>query len=88
MEANKNREFTTAAIITSAQIDLTTKTGKPYGRFILEDYVSSYECMLFGEDYIKFRRYIGKDFMLFVKGRIQEKPWKGNTDLEFKIVSL
>ena len=88
MEANKNREFTTAAIITSAQIDLTTKTGKPYGRFILEDYVSSYECLLFGEDYIKFRRYIGKDFMLFVKGRIQEKPWKGNTDLEFKIVSL
>lgn len=88
LNENKNREFSTAAIITSAQTELTTKTGKPYGRFVLEDYSNSYECVLFGEDYLKFRRYLSKDLMLFVKGRIQEKPWKGNTDLEFKILHM
>jgi DNA polymerase-3 subunit alpha len=29
-----------------------TKTGKPFGTFVLEDYNESYEFALFGEDYV------------------------------------
>ena len=88
MDDHKGKEIATAVIITAARLDLTTKTGKPYGRFTMEDYVGAYECMLFGEDYLKFRKYIGLDFMLFVKGKIQEKPWRDSKELEFKINSM
>ncbi|MFQ8806677.1 MAG: hypothetical protein ACLR8Y_18295 [Alistipes indistinctus] len=42
---------------------LTTKTGKPYGRFTIEDYNSSHEFVLFSKDYENFRRYLYEGYL-------------------------
>ena len=45
-----------------------TKTGKPFGTFVLEDYNESYEFALFGDDYVKFRNLMVDGYFLHIKG--------------------
>jgi DNA polymerase-3 subunit alpha len=67
----------------------TTKTGKPFGTFVLEDYLDSYEFALFGDDYIKFRNILMEDCFIHVKGNIEEKFRQvGNWDLRITQISL
>jgi DNA polymerase-3 subunit alpha len=67
----------------------TTKTGKPFGTFILEDYNDSYEFALFGDDYIKFRNLLGEGFFVQVRGSIEEKfRQKDNWDLRISTINL
>src|SRR5690606_22764156 len=62
----------------------TTKTGKPFGRFSLEDYSGSYTFTLFGEDYLKHRTYMNIGWILFIAGAALRSPW-GQHILEVKI---
>lgn len=62
----------------------TTKTGKPFGRFSLEDYSGSYTFTLFGEDYLKHRTYMNIGWFLFIEGAVIRNTW-GQQNLEFKI---
>src|SRR5690606_785120 len=62
----------------------TTKTGKPFGRFTLEDYSGSYTFTLFGEDYLKQRTYMNIGWFLFIEGAVIRNTW-GQQNLEFKI---
>ena len=67
----------------------TTKTGKPFGTFVLEDYNDSYEFALFGEDYIKWRNHLGNGFFVQVRGNIEEKfRQKDNWDLRINTINL
>ncbi|RCH56560.1 DNA polymerase III subunit alpha [Mucilaginibacter hurinus] len=67
----------------------TTKTGKPFGTFIFEDYNDSYEFALFGEDYIKFRNLLVDGFFMHIRGSIEEKfRQKDNWDLRISVMSL
>jgi DNA polymerase-3 subunit alpha len=67
----------------------TTKTGKPFGTFVLEDYNDSYEFALFGDDYIKFRNLLGEGFFVHIRGNIEEKfRQKDNWDLRINTISL
>jgi DNA polymerase-3 subunit alpha len=67
----------------------TTKTGKPFGTFVLEDYNDSYEFALFGDDYIKFRNLLGEGFFVHIRGNIEEKfRQKDNWDLRISTISL
>ena len=52
---------------------LTTKTGKPYSRTVLEDYSGSYELALFGKDHEAFMQYMTPKATLFLEGEIGEK---------------
>lgn len=65
----------------------TTKTGKPFGRFTLEDYSGSYTFTLFGEDYLKHRTYMNIGWFLFVEGGVVRHTW-GQQNLEFKIRNI
>ncbi|MDB4926254.1 DNA polymerase III subunit alpha [Mucilaginibacter sp.] len=66
-----------------------TKTGKPFGTFVLEDYNESYEFALFGEDYVKFRNLMVDGYFLHIKGNIEEKfRQKDNWDLRIATMSL
>ena len=56
----------------------TTKSGNPYGSIVIEDYDGTLQVSLFSEDYVKFKSYLNKDYMLFIKGRIQLRY--GTTD--------
>ena len=61
-----------AGIVTDFK-QLTTKTGKPYSRTVLEDYSGSYELALFGKDHEAFMQYMTPKATLFLEGEIAEK---------------
>ena len=61
-----------AGIVTDFK-QLTTKTGKPYSRTVLEDYSGSYELALFGKDHEAFMQYMQPKATLFLEGEIGEK---------------
>lgn len=65
----------------------TTKTGKPFGKFTLEDYTGNYTFTLFGEDYLKFRNFMNIGWFLFVEGAVVRNTW-GQQNLEFKIRNI
>ncbi len=67
----------------------TTKTGKPFGTFVIEDYFDNYEFALFGDDYVKFRNLLVDGYFLHIKGNIEEKfRQEGNWDLRITVMSL
>jgi len=65
----------------------TTKTGKPFGKFTLEDYSGNCTFTLFGEDYLKFRNYMNIGWFLFVEGAVVRNTW-GQQNVEFKIRNI
>lgn len=82
----KNRELLIGGLI-SAVNHRTTKTGKPFGSFLFEDYNDSLELMLFGEDYIKFKSFLSEGYFLQIKGSISER-FKQKDNWEFKITGM
>ena len=86
LDALKGKEIAVAGMVVSVQ-NLMTKTGKPWGKFRLEDYNGAHEFALFGKDYENFRKYMFADYFLFVRGKVQPRPYN-DKELEFKIVSM
>jgi DNA polymerase-3 subunit alpha len=65
----KLNDFTIGGIITDA-LHLTARSGKPFGRFTMEDYSGKHEFALFGEDYLKFKPFLEPNMLVLVKGKI------------------
>ncbi|HEY9046973.1 MAG TPA: DNA polymerase III subunit alpha [Ohtaekwangia sp.] len=65
----------------------TTKTGKPFGKFTLEDYNGNYSFVLFGEDYLKFKNFMNTGWFLFIEGAVVKNNW-GQQNVEFKIRNI
>ena len=90
LEELRGREVAVAGLVVDVR-NLTTKTGRPWGRFTLEDYSGTREFSLFGKDYENFRKYLFNDYFLFIRGKVQPRPY-GKPDapeeLEFRIVSM
>ena len=82
----KGKEIAVAGMVVAVQ-NLTTKTGKPWGKFKLEDYNGTHEFALFGKDYENFRKYLFSDYFLFIRGRVQPRPYT-DQELEFRITSM
>ena len=87
LESLNGQEVGVAGVVTSVQ-EMTTKTGRHWGKFTLEDYNGTHDFTLFGKDYETFRQYLFTDYFLFVKGKVQPRPYGDNPELEFKIVSM
>ena len=87
LEPLNGQEIGFAGVVTSVQ-EMTTKTGRHWGKFTMEDYNSTHEFALFGKDYENFRQYLFPNYFLFVKGKVQPRPYGDNPELEFKIVSM
>ena len=68
----KTAKVYVAGIVTDFK-QLTTKTGKPYSRTMLEDYSGSYELPLFGKDHEAFMQYMQPHATLFLEGSVEEK---------------
>lgn len=86
LEDFRDKDVTIAGMVTDEQ-HMMSKGGKPFGKFTLEDYEGSHEFMLFGKDYENFRKYIYKDYFLFVKGRVEPRRYNENM-LNFNIKSM
>jgi DNA polymerase-3 subunit alpha len=72
-EAKKTKQKTNiAGFITSTQ-QMTTKTGRPWSKTVIEDYSGSYEIALFGKDHETFMSYMQLHSAIFIEGEIEEK---------------
>ena len=87
-QLRKKGELCIGGLVSNVQ-HKSTKAGKPFGTFMLEDYNESYEFALFGEDYVKFRHLLVDGYFLHIKGFIEEKfRQKDNWDLHITAICL
>ncbi len=66
------QKVSVAGLVTDTK-NLTTRTGRPFSRTLLEDYNGSYELALFGKDHEKFMGKIQLHEALYIEGEIGEK---------------
>jgi len=85
LEENNNKELAIAGIITSAE-HRTTKHGKPFGTFEIEDYSDSNKQFVFGENYLKFKHMLNIGTFVFVTGKVGARKW--GDGLEFNPSSM
>ena len=85
LEPLKNRDLSFAGIITDVQHRID-KNGNPYGVFVVEDFTDSKEFMVFRDDYLKFKMMLVQGAFVYLKARVQNRPW--NDQLEIKIKSI
>ncbi|MEG1611318.1 MAG: DNA polymerase III subunit alpha [Alistipes sp.] len=86
IEPFNGQEIAVAGMVISVQ-NLMTKTGNPWGKFLLEDYNGTHEFSLFSKDYENFRKYLFVDYFLFIRAKVQPRPYN-NKELEIKIISM
>lgn len=86
LEKLRNREVTFAGVILSVQ-HRYTKNGKPFGSFIVEDYSSSIQLMLFSEDYLKVKHFLEKESFVYIQAQVQPR-FKSDDQLEVKVKSM
>ena len=70
-----HRDFSVGGIVTKVE-HLTTKNGKGWARFVMEDYEESYEFRIFDEEYLKFRHFIDVNSFLMIKVKVVP-GWQG-----------
>ncbi|WP_316813184.1 DNA polymerase III subunit alpha [Pedobacter heparinus] len=85
-EGIKNRELVVGGLVVVAAQRMT-KTGKPFGTLVFEDYDDTCELALFGDDFIKFKQFLTDGYFLQIRGRVGER-FRKEGDWEFKITSI
>ena len=66
-----NKSLSVAGIISDLD-HLESRNGKPWGRFVLEDFSDQYEFRIFGEEYLKFKHFISINQFIRLKIGIRE----------------
>ena len=81
----KGKEIAFAGIVSEAA-ERMSKKGNHFGILSVEDYSDAGKFFLFGDTYLKFRRFLVEGAFLFIKGKIEPKRFaKSKDDVEFKI---
>ena len=75
----KTAKIAVAGYISSTQT-LSTKTGKPYSKTVIEDKEGSYELALFGKDHENYMNYMQVNSAIFIEGNIEEKYFRKPED--------
>ncbi|MCS6824658.1 MAG: DNA polymerase III subunit alpha [Cytophagaceae bacterium] len=79
----RNKDNITIAGMVTQVNKKHNKQGKPYALFTVEDYNSSVNMALFGEEYLKYEHLLKQGEFLFIKGKTE--PRRNNPDeLEFR----
>jgi DNA polymerase-3 subunit alpha len=86
LDSMLGRELKLGGIVSGVE-HRTTKTGKPFGKFTVEDYNGNYTFTLFGEDYLKFKNFMNTGWFLFIEGSVIKNTW-GQQNIEFKIRNI
>lgn len=71
-ESRKSCKTNIAGIVTEVKT-ITTKTGTPGARVLLEDFSGAYELALFGKDYQNWMPFIAPHNQLFIEGEVSER---------------
>lgn len=84
----KNRELVIGGMVTAVSHRMT-KSGRPFGVFMFEDYSDSYEIAIFSEDYVKHKGYLQEGYFLQLRGMVQERYRQPeNWGFEIKSIQL
>ncbi|MBS1490550.1 MAG: DNA polymerase III subunit alpha [Bacteroidetes bacterium] len=86
LENKEGKDCKVGGIVSSVEHRLT-KTGKPFGKLILEDFSGKYEFTLWSEDYLKYKSFLMPGIFLFIEGSVARRTW-GDMSLEYKIRSI
>ncbi len=93
LESNINREIAFGGVITSVE-HRTSKNGKGWATFTIEDYNTAHEFRIFGEDYLKHRPFLVQSTFVYTKAFIKE-GWvnrdtgkKGDPRIQFNSFQL
>ncbi|TPN87289.1 DNA polymerase III subunit alpha [Aquimarina algicola] len=93
LESNINREISFGGVITNVE-HRTSKNGKGWATFTMEDYNTAHEFRVFGEDYLKHRAFLVKSTFVYTKAFIKE-GWvnrdtgkKGDPRIQFNSFQL
>ncbi|MEW6470034.1 MAG: DNA polymerase III subunit alpha [Bacteroidota bacterium] len=86
MEKYKGREFSFGGMVTAVN-HRVSKNGKPFGNFTMEDFNDSFEFVLFGSDYDRFKIFLNPGYFIHVKGKVQER-YNQSELVEFKITNI
>lgn len=84
LENLKDKEICLAGIITEAA-NKTSKTGKAYSEFSIEDQSGNYNFKLFGKDYVSFSDFCKSNLYVMIKATVTEKLWNKDSDNELMI---
>ncbi|PCJ80522.1 MAG: DNA polymerase III subunit alpha [Bacteroidetes bacterium] len=91
MDARRGMKCVFGGLVSKVEHRIS-KSGKPWGKFMLEDYHGAHEFTLFGEDYINMKEYMVEEWMILMTGTIVKKRSWGDSDIdpgsEFKINRL
>ncbi len=82
LEQNHDKRIRVACIVAEAKHRISKK-GTGFGTFVLQDYESTLEINLFGEDYQKFKHLFEVGQTLLIQG-VYQMGWRGE-DYELKI---
>ena len=74
LEENNGKELFIAGIITTAE-HRTTKNGKPFGTFEIEDYTDTNKQFIFGENYLRFKHLLTVGTFVFLSGKVGPRKW-------------
>ncbi|AXT62488.1 DNA polymerase III subunit alpha [Aquimarina sp. AD10] len=93
LENNLNREIAFGGVITGVE-HRTSKNGKGWATFTIEDYNTAHEFRVFGEDYLKHRPFLVQSTFVYTKAFIKE-GWvnrdtgkKGDPRIQFNSFQL
>ncbi|WP_438710954.1 DNA polymerase III subunit alpha [Aquimarina muelleri] len=93
LENNLNREISFGGVISNVE-HRTSKNGKGWATFTIEDYNTAHEFRVFGEEYLKHRPFLVKSTFVYVKAFIKE-GWvnrdtgkKGDPRIQFNSFQL
>ncbi len=72
IERYKNQDITVAGIV-SKSITRQNKNGQPFGLFTIEDYQTSLDMAMFGEDFLSNKHMLSPGEFIYIKGKVQER---------------
>lgn len=88
-----NKEITFGGVVTDVQ-HRVSRQGKGWASFTVEDYISSHEFRIFGEEYLKFKHFLMLNNFVYIRAFVRE-GWmnretgkKGDPRLQFNTFQL
>jgi DNA polymerase-3 subunit alpha len=78
-----NKDFMFAGLV-SESFEKRNGNDKLYGGITIEDYSDSYSFRLFGKDYLTFKNYFGKDYLLLIKAKMEYWEQRKSYNLKIK----
>lgn len=85
LSTSSNKNYRLAGLVVDAQ-HRTSRAGKQFGSFIIEDYTGRSEFMLWSEDYAKYSNYLENGKNLFITGSFRQRYNKN--EFEFRIEKM